>query len=483
MDDAKLPSFLPDGMWSPCPPSRLPDAVLECPGGEAVTWPAPGPVYVLAPCRFEGADLGDRARSFAHPGRGPFELGSLAAWLARANKRLTSAVADLERQQRTQETLTAVAASGAGETGIASALHALTDLPVVVEDRFGNPLAWAGPGRPEPYPRLCPHRREALLAEARRQAGPLRYQDRVMELARPRDDILGLLALIDPERRAGPHQIFALRHAAVVLSIELAHQRAIAEALLRLRGDLVADLLDGTGTESAHSRAAALGHDLHGPHQVLVVRCHGVHDGTDVVSAVERAARLCDIAALVARRADTVVVVAARPARWGSQHHWGELHRALADVLRGTGGCIGVGGVRESPAELPRSHSEACHALAVLERSHASGLTTFDELGVLRLLFGGKDTDAVEQFVRDWLGELIDYDRAKRTELVTTLAQYYDSGGNYDATASALHIHRSTLRYRLQRIRELTGRDLGAVDGRLNLQVATRAWLVLHGAS
>jgi DNA-binding PucR family transcriptional regulator len=107
-------------------------------------------------------------------------------------------------------------------------------------------------------------------------------------------------------------------------------------------------------------------------------------------------------------------------------------------------------------------------------------LTSFEDLGVLRLLFTGDRDAEVDQYVRDWLGVLIDYDDARGAEFVATLSQYFDCGGNYDATAAALQIHRSTLRYRLTRIRELTGRDLGAVDCRLNLQVATRAWQILN---
>ncbi|MCU1668751.1 MAG: transcriptional regulator, CdaR [Blastococcus sp.] len=429
----------------------------------------------------EAASAGAAARAPADGSRAA-RLRTANAQLVVANDRLRAAVADLERHQYIQDALTTAAASGGGESGIAAALHAVSGFPVAVEDRFGNALAWAGPGRPQRYPSPSPRRQAELLAEARRTPGPLRSQDRLIALAQPCDEVLGVVALIDPERRADPHHVFALEHAAVVLAIELAHQRDLAEAELRLRGDLVADLLAGTGTESAHSRAAALGHDLRGPHQILVVRWQGAHDA-DVVPAVERAARLCQIDALVAVRTGLVVLVAARPAAWGRVHRWSELQHALTDLLRGTEGCIGVGGVRETPSELPRSYAEALHALAIVERSQAQGLTTFDELGVLRLLFTTDDTRGVRQFVRDWLGELIDYDTAKRTELVTTLSQYYDSGCNYDATATALHIHRSTLRYRLKRIRELTGHDLGAVDGRLNLQVATRAWHVLQGSS
>lgn len=62
-----------------------------------------------------------------------------------------------------------------------------------------------------------------------------------------------------------------------------------------------------------------------------------------------------------------------------------------------------------------------------------------------------------------------------------TLSRYFDCGGNYAETAQSLTIHRSTLRYRLQRIREISGRDLTDVEDRLNLQVATRVWKVMLG--
>jgi sugar diacid utilization regulator len=410
-------------------------------------------------------------------------MQSVNVELATANDRLRRTVTELEQTRETLTTLTAAAAAGAGESGVAAALHAVTGYPVAVEDQFGNPLAWAGPDRPEPCSPLSPARRAELLAEARRSSVPLRDHDRLIALAQSRDGVLGVLALIDPERRAGLQESFALQHAAVVLAIELAHQRHVAETELRLRGDLVGDLLTGSHAESATSRAAALGHDLHGPHHVLAVRWSDEYDELGAVSAVQRALRVCHVDALVAQQSGAVVAVAAPPQSWATRHHWGELHHALTEVLPGTDGSIGVGGVQESPAHLPRSYSEALHALAMVEWSRGTGVMTFEELGVLRLLFTSQDKRGVEQFVRDWLGVLIDYDRSRNTELVSTLSRYYCCGGNYDATAAALHVHRSTLRYRLKRIRDLTGHDLLAADCRLDLEIATQAWQVLRGST
>ncbi len=58
-------------------------------------------------------------------------------------------------------------------------------------------------------------------------------------------------------------------------------------------------------------------------------------------------------------------------------------------------------------------------------------------------------------------------------------ARYFDCGGNYSETAESLAIHRRTLRYRLQRIREISGHDLTNVEDRLNRQVATRMWKII----
>ena len=63
---------------------------------------------------------------------------------------------------------------------------------------------------------------------------------------------------------------------------------------------------------------------------------------------------------------------------------------------------------------------------------------------------------------------------------VPTLATYLDLGGRYDDTARALFIHRNTLRYRLNRITEISGHDLADVDTKLNLHLAVRAWRLRH---
>jgi sugar diacid utilization regulator len=413
------------------------------------------------------------------------ELREKNAELASVNDELTLAVAALERRTRMHETLSRVAATGGAEPGIASALATLTGLAVVLEDRFGNLLAWAGGDEPAPSPRLSARARTELLSRIQRSGRPIRDRDRIIALAQPRDEVLGVLALVDPERRAGRLELFALEHSAVILAMELAHQRSLAETELRLRADLVDDLLTGTGDDSALARSAALGHDLRPPHQVLVVSWPGIDNEEKVSRAVDQeATRITQARALLTRRGGKVVLIA--PAREGDDgaHNWDELYRRMGRGLPSAEAAVGVGRLCPLPSDLPRSYAEALRALRVRRASAtSSGVTTFEELGFYRMLGSGESTREVGEFIREWLGPLIDYDETHHYDLVSTLWQYYECGGNYDATARALLIHRSTLRYRLRRIRELTGHDLGTVDTRLNLHIATRAWRILHGPS
>lgn len=392
------------------------------------------------------------------------------------NNRLSASVARLEQQTHVHEVLSDVSVSGAGELGIAHAVHQLTSLPVAIEDRFGNLRAWAGPAKPDPYPKPTAHRREELLRRAAAVPHPLREKERVISLVKPRRDVLGVMALVDPRETVGSHEIFALEYGTTVLALELSHLRSLAEVELRLRRDLVDDLITGTDEESAYARADAIGHDLRGPHRVIVVRWGGRQTGDAVAEAAGRAAASLQLSSMISRRLGAVVLIVS------GRVDGDALYRTLSASLE-SAGAIGVGAGCDGPGDLPRSYSEALRALGIRQKSNSpDGVTTFDELGVYRILDTGKNRGEIVAFVREWLGPLLDYDEHKNTDLVQTLSQYLECGGHYDETASALLIHRSTLRYRLRRIREITDLDLNDVESRLNLHMATRAWQVLRGS-
>jgi hypothetical protein len=116
-----------------------------------------------------------------------------------------------------------------------------------------------------------------------------------------------------------------------------------------------------------------------------------------------------------------------------------------------------------------------------LPTSVPDGESLDDRMSLCRLLSGARNDAELALIVRERLGCLLDYDRRGGFELVTTLAVYLDRGGDYDVAASELAIHRGTLRYRLRRIQEITGHDLGEASTWFDLHVATSAWTSIHG--
>lgn len=391
--------------------------------------------------------------------------------------RLISVVAELGYEQAVHALMADVAASGGGEEATTRALHALTGLPALVEDRFGRLRSWTGPGRPDPYPEPDPVRQDEMLHAVASRAGPVRVKDRLVTLVRPHGEILGVLALVDVRGEADQHTLRALEDGAAWLAPELAHLRNLAEVESRLHRELADDLLAGTDEASAYARSEAVGHDLHRRHYVVVVQWSNRTADGSFAQTVGRAASAVGMHALLTRRSDHVVLVT------DDRPHARALYEALARETGTRSGTIGVSAPCDSLDDIPQRYQEAQRALEVRRHSRGEhyGTTFFDELGLYRILGPGNDYRELETFVHEWLGQLIDYDSRHHTAMVETLSQYFDCGGNYDETAESLAIHRSTLRYRLQRIRSISGNDLADVEDRLNLQVATRVWKIVLG--
>jgi hypothetical protein len=128
-------------------------------------------------------------------------------------------------------------------------------------------------------------------------------------------------------------------------------------------------------------------------------------------------------------------------------------------------------------------HRAAAEALLAANVSEASGQTAlaFEETGSYRLLLSAmsEDPGELERFYAETIAPLADYDEQYATALLPTLETYLDSDGSVAGTAQRLYTHRHTIRYRLERVRELTGLDIGSSDGRERLSLGLKAMRVL----
>ena len=91
-------------------------------------------------------------------------------------------------------------------------------------------------------------------------------------------------------------------------------------------------------------------------------------------------------------------------------------------------------------------------------------MLAFEETGAYRLLLPAMSEHPAElqRFYAETLEPLVAYDEQYETDLVATLETFLDADGNVAGTAQRLFTHRHTVRYRLERVRELSGLDVGS---------------------
>ena len=155
---------------------------------------------------------------------------------------------------------------------------------------------------------------------------------------------------------------------------------------------------------------------------------------------------------------------------------------AEAARARGMGARFGVG-VPEAVARDPRRvYQEARFALDAAPAAGVDGqVACIEDLGSHRLLLALQQDAALDAFSRGLLAPLRAYDRRQHGDLVASLRTFLERNGNWESAARALGVHRHTLRYRIRRVAELTGRDLDAAGDRVEFWLALQAEQVLAG--
>jgi DNA-binding PucR family transcriptional regulator len=159
---------------------------------------------------------------------------------------------------------------------------------------------------------------------------------------------------------------------------------------------------------------------------------------------------------------------------------WSQPAAELRDLARrfraalGDGSSVGVGGVTDGARDLRRALIEAQQACQFAARG-ALGFAMYAEVGSHAALLALQDESVVAQFRDALLRPLVEHDARRHTELVRTLELFLESGGAYQQTADDLHVHVNTLRLRLARVEELTGRSLADMETRVDLFIALRA--------
>jgi sugar diacid utilization regulator len=150
----------------------------------------------------------------------------------------------------------------------------------------------------------------------------------------------------------------------------------------------------------------------------------------------------------------------------------GPLTRGLADDGRLT---VGMSAAVHSPEGLRGALEEARHARRVAAaRPGRVCVAGHEELASHVLLLPFVPDDVRRAFTARLLDPLRAYDRRHRAELIPTLETFLECDGSWTRCATRLHLHVNTLRYRIGRIEQLTGRDLSRLEDKVDFFLALR---------
>jgi DNA-binding PucR family transcriptional regulator len=99
-------------------------------------------------------------------------------------------------------------------------------------------------------------------------------------------------------------------------------------------------------------------------------------------------------------------------------------------------------------------------------------VVAFGDLGIHRLLLQVPDLAELRRFADEVLGGLKGGDSEQAPVYLATLACYFRENASPQRASRLLHVHPNTVTYRIRRVEEITGLDLGSYRDRLVAQVA-----------
>lgn len=371
-------------------------------------------------------------------------------------------------------------------------LYALGEITEAVQGGAGLPEILRAAGRALDASLILIDRSASILAVTARSPADerslMRDTDDVTTLdLKVADSMVGQLRMRLRERAPDP-ALLSLVMTLIASEVERvrAPERASEEAATAfMRAVLRRDLED---VEHLIARGRELGTDLGAGGAVLVVRAHPRSPTEDdwrrrLLAVASRGARSIapgSIAAPLESEAGTVQILIPDGDGETARRVSASILRELESGLTGFVFAIGRSRWVENPLELNRAGNEAMLAANVVEGEADTAELAFEQTGTYQLLLPYmSDSAELKRFYSETVRPLVAYDEQYETDLLGTLATFLDCDANVNATAARLITHRHTIRYRFERVRELTGLDVQSTDGREKLSLGLKAMRVL----
>jgi purine catabolism regulator len=426
----------------------------------------------------------------------PYHVPFIAITEAVASKIVNEQYSLLQRSLAVHEKLTKIVLEEKGLEAILSTLSALVGCSAVLFDFHGVVLCEAAYRR---------HLGGELIADLWRQISERRANRQNFALSVDgvgsgvqvypvvaSHRIGAFLAAVKDSGDFSEYDRIILHNVVTVTALELVKKKAVAETEKRLAGDFFDELIaSDLYEEEIARRLTFFGLDPQAPHLIVLVDVDGSGDddgeAAHVVApdikerlhwAVDEFMARRDALFISASHADSVVILL-QPGKLDTKAVLAlaaELQESILQLLPEITASVGIGRPHRHLIDLRQSYYEASYAIKIRKLKGEPGvIASFDDLGSYGLLLGLQDTLSLEVFYDSVLGRLQEYDEQNTSDLVKSLACFLEANGHWGDAAEKLFVHRHTLRYRMKRVEEITGRDLDQSQDRMEFWLALKA--------
>lgn len=289
-------------------------------------------------------------------------------------------------------------------------------------------------------------------------------------------EIYGFVWIIADTHDISPLDLMAIESGSTIAALIMLYQESIQSAEASLKGSLLSQLIQGDNERETilTDQSLRYGVDLRSPFVMMLIDCNtGSSQGLfRIYRSINQLLTGEGWQAVAGQFAGEVVVLAQDDKHLKALAARVQERVAQAKLVEQCAARVGVSGVHQGAQRVKNAYRQCVDVLMISRRLYTGKrVVYFNELGYLHALYHAGTESLESNPAVPVLRRLLD---EKQADLFHTLEAYLDAGGNGVSTAEALHIHRSTLNYRLSRIVQICEVDLQNPSVRMDLQVALK---------
>lgn len=314
-------------------------------------------------------------------------------------------------------------------------------------------------------------------------------------------NLLGYLAIEYDQEELDPFYLLAVDLVRNIYSVQFIKKKLVIDAVAQVKDNFIEKLLveKNMDMNSIIQYMNIFKWNLYKPHRVAVLYIRTTETRTDKTNIFEQQSKKfqifndlkekitqLDSQIIFAKKSEEfVLIVPVEKEQQAAKKYWYRLLNQMEQWLNVRGdNCVlklGIGGTTESIYDYYNCYQQALQTLnVIMHQDNSESVKFFDELGSYTLLHLIKDTEEAKFFMNTYLEKLKSYSESNQVDLFHTLRVFLEQNGSIKHTADKLYIHRSTLLYRLEKIKEIIGMDIHNAEIRFNLLLTYKLYDLQH---